>query len=100
MAVSGSCQFTPGKWKLTVDRYDATRLRVIFAIRSGEPGSSWQLFGSDNGHPFVTKYKTADQFGIVRVRWRPLDRAGSDLIEAAGSESSPSTNTCSGRLTF
>jgi hypothetical protein len=94
---SGSCQFPPGKWKLTVDQYDVTHLRVIFVVQSGSPGSAWQLFGSDDGHPFITRYKTADQYGVVRARWRPTDRVGSDAIEAAGSGDG---NTCAGSLSF
>jgi hypothetical protein len=96
VSTAGPCQYG-GRWKLTVDQFDATRLRVVFVIRSGDPGSIWQLFGSDNDHPFVTKTKVADLSGIVRVRWRPLNRAGSDLIKAAGAGN---TNTCSGQVSF
>jgi hypothetical protein len=96
VGTAGSCQFG-GKWKLTVDQFDATHLRVIFVIRSGAPGSAWQLFGSDNGNPFITRYKTADQYGVVRARWRPIDRAGQDAIEASGSGDG---NTCFGSVSF
>jgi hypothetical protein len=93
---AGPCQYG-GKWILTVDQYDASRLKVVFVIRSGDPGSVWQLFGSDNGHPFVAKTRTADVNGVVRVRWRPVDRAGTDAIEAAGSGNG---NSCAGRASF
>jgi hypothetical protein len=92
--VKGRCTYK-GTWRLTVDQYDATRLRVIFVIRSGEPGSVWQLFGSDNDHPFITRTRTADLNGVVRARWRPQDRIGLDLIEAAGSGSNGATCTAS-----
>jgi hypothetical protein len=94
---SGRCAIG-GRWKLVVDQYDATHLRVVFVIRSGDPGSVWQLFGSDNDHPFITRTKTADLNGVVRARWRPIDRGGSDVIRAAGSGSDG--NTCSGSITF
>jgi hypothetical protein len=97
IASRGGCLYG-GRWRLTVDQYDATHLRVVFVIRSGAPGSIWQLFGSDNDHPFVTKTKTADLSGIVRVRWRPLDRIGLDVIEAAGS--GPGGNLCNGQVSF
>jgi len=93
---TGPCQYG-GKWRLTVDVYDATHLRVIFVIQNVTPGSAWQLFGSDGGRAFITRYKTADVNGVVRARWRPLDRPGTDAIEAAGSGDG---NTCSGQLSF
>jgi len=92
----GPCQYM-GHWRLTVGAYDATHLRVVFAIRGQDPGSIWQLFGSDNGIAFVPKTKTADPTGVVRVRWRPLDRAGADAVSAAGSATG---NSCSGALSF
>jgi hypothetical protein len=96
VASSGPCQYA-GKWRLSVEQYDATHLAVLFVIRGQDPGSAWQLFGADNGHAFTTKFRVADPLGIVRVRWRPIDRAGSDLIEAAGSGGG---NTCNGQVTF
>ena len=94
----GPCQYM-GHWRLTVGPYDPNpaRLRVVFALRGQDPGSVWQFFGSDNGNAFVAKTKTADQYGVVRVRWRPLDRAGSDDISTAGSTTG---NSCSGELIF
>jgi hypothetical protein len=97
VTVKGRCMYK-GNWRLTVDQFDATRLRVIFVIRSGEPGSVWQLFGSDNQHPFITRTRTADLNGVVRARWRPQDRIGLDLIEAAGSGSNGAS--CSGSASF
>jgi hypothetical protein len=97
VTTKGRCTYK-GNWRLTVDRFDATRLRVIFLVRSGEPGSVWQLFGSDNGHPFITRTRTADQYGVVRARWRPRDRAGIDVIEAAGAGSNGAS--CSGSASF
>ena len=94
----GPCQYM-GHWRLTVGPYDPdpTHLRVVFALRGQDPGSVWQLFGSDNGNAFVPKTKTADPYGVVRVRWRPLDRAGSDDISAGGNTTA---NSCVGSLTF
>ena len=92
----GPCQYM-GHWRLTVGSYDATHLRVVFALRGQDPGSVWQFFGSDNGNAFVAKTKTADATGVVRVRWRPIDRAGSDAISTAGNTTG---NSCSGSLTF
>jgi hypothetical protein len=96
---AGPCHYG-GKWILTVDQYDATHLRVTFVIRSGDPGSVWQLFGSDNDHPLATKTHTADQYGVVRVRWRPLDRAGSDSIVTTGTATTGNVNSCAGSVTF
>jgi hypothetical protein len=87
LSKAGPCAYLGTRWKLVVGQYDANHLRVVFVVRSGDPGSVWQLFGSDNGHPFITKTKTADLNGVVRARWRPSDRAGSDQIKAAGSGS-------------
>jgi hypothetical protein len=96
VAATGTCQYG-GKWRLTVEQYDATHLAVLFVIRGQDPGSAWQLFGSDNGHAFTTKFRVADPLGIVRVRWRPIDRTGPDMIDAAGSGSG---NSCIGQVTF
>src|SRR5712691_11588088 len=98
VTVSGSCAYVGTTWKLTVDQYDATHLRVSFVIKSGDPGSVWQLFGSDDGHPFATKTKTANLNGVVRVSWRPLDRGGSDAIDVSGSGNDG--NICSGSVMF
>jgi hypothetical protein len=98
VVTKGKCTYPGGNWRLSVDQFDATRLRVIFVIRSGEPGSVWQLFGSDNQHPFITRTRTADLNGVVRARWRPQDRVGVDLIEAAGSGSNGAS--CSGSASF
>jgi hypothetical protein len=95
-ATAGPCEFV-GKWRLTVSPYDATHLVVVFVVRGQDPGSVWQLFGSDDGHAFVPRTKSADQYGVVRARWRPIDRAGADDINAAGSTSG---NSCTGSISY
>jgi hypothetical protein len=69
---------------LGVTRYDATRLRVRFAIANSTPGQTWQLFGSDNGIGIFVVNRVVSASGSVSVRRLVKDLPGKDIVTATG----------------
>ena len=84
---------------LSVTRYDATRLRVRFAIANSTPGQTWQLFGSDNGIGVFVVSRVVSASGTVSVRRVVKDLPGKDIVKATGFNAA-ALETCSGSVGF
>ena len=84
---------------LSVTRYDATRLRVRFAIANSTPGQTWQLFGSDNGIGVFVVSRVVSAGGTVSVRRVVKDLPGKDIVKASGFNVA-ALETCSGSVGF
>ena len=80
---TGHCDGTT-TWSLSVTQYDATRLRVRFALANSTPGQTWQLFGSDNGVRVFLVNRVVSPTGTASVRRYVKDRPGTDTIKATG----------------
>jgi hypothetical protein len=94
----GSCS-GPGDWHLRVSRETATTIRVRFDIEHVDPGDSWQLFLSDNGHRIYSATKVAGAGGEVHAKKITSDRAGTDRVKASGVDVT-SGGSCDGALTY
>lgn len=95
---SGQCQ-GPSTYSLAVTRYDATRLRVRFAIANSTPGQTWQLFGSDDGTRIFAVNRVVSASGTVSVRRVVKDLPGTDSVKATGINSL-SLDVCRGSVGF
>jgi hypothetical protein len=96
---SGSCSLGVGSYTLTVARYDATRLRVRFAVSNSVVGQTWQLFGSDNGSRIFAVSKVASLTGVAKVAKLIPDRAGNDAVKATAGDVTTG-ETCQGSVSF
>jgi hypothetical protein len=96
---SGSCSLGVGSYTLTVARYDATRLRVRFAVSNSVVGQTWQLFGSDNGSRIFAVSKVASLTGVAKVAKLIPDRAGTDAVKATAGDVTTG-ETCQGSVSF
>jgi hypothetical protein len=94
----GSCS-GPGDWHLRVSRETATTLKVRFDIEHVDPGDSWQLFLSDNGHRIYSATKVAGADGEVHAKKITSDRAGTDRVKASGVDVT-SGGSCDAALTY
>lgn len=95
----GDCVGGPGDYELRVGRVDRTTLRIRFRIDDVDPGDAWQIFVSDNGVRVVSRTKTSNAEGQVRIRRRIRDRAGTDRVVASGLNVVDGT-TCRGTVRF
>jgi hypothetical protein len=82
---SGSCSLGEASYTLSVVRYDATRLRVRFAVLNSLVGQTWQLFGSDDGVRIFAVERVASLDGVAKISKLIPDRAGTDAVKATAS---------------
>jgi hypothetical protein len=96
---SGSCSLSEADYTLTVVRYDATTLRVRFAVSNSTVGQTWQLFGSDNGSRIFAVSRVASLTGTAKVTKLIADRSGTDAVKATASNIITG-ETCQGSVSF
>jgi hypothetical protein len=94
----GECD-GPSRWALTVRSVDAGALRVRLVIVGGAEGEDWNVFMDDNGVGFFSGSRTSRADGLVVVRRRTGDRAGTDRI-TAGAHDTATGETCNARAAF
>jgi hypothetical protein len=80
---AGHCD-GPSTYTLVVTQYDATTLRVRFAIANSTPGETWQIFGSDDGARIFAVNRVVSDTGKAAVIRYPKDLVGTDSIKATG----------------
>ena len=96
---SGQCSLGVSSYSLTVVRYDATTLRVRFAVSNSTVGQTWQLFGSDNGSRIFAVSRVASLTGTAKVTKLIADRSGTDAVKATASNIITG-ETCQGSVSF
>lgn len=80
-SVSGTC--TAASTSTLKAKSDDGRLEVEFEVDSNVVRQSWKVVLKDNGSTFLKKtLKTKAPSGSFEARGRPVDRAGTDAIEA------------------
>ena len=96
---AGKCSGGSSEYQLTVRRASASTLKVKFTVSKAKPGSSWQLFGSDDGDRIFAVSKTASRRGVVSVAKAISNLPGIDTIKASGYDAT-SGDMCNATLAF
>jgi hypothetical protein len=89
---SGHCSGS-STYQLTVSRGKTSTLNVKFVVSNAKRGSSWQLFGSDNGDRIFALTKAASNKGTVAVAKTIANLPGADTVKASGYDTT-SGETC------
>lgn len=94
----GTCSLGVARYTLTVKRTSGPNLQVRFVITNAGVGSTWHLFGSDDGFLIFSVSKVAVTNSVSVTRKIP-DLDGPDTVKATASNSL-ATETCAGTVTI
>jgi hypothetical protein len=94
----GACTLGVARYSLTVKHTSGPNLQVRFVITNAGVGSTWQLFGSDDGNWIFSVSKVALTNSVSVTRTIP-DLDGPDTVKATASNSL-ATETCAGTVTI
>ena len=94
----GDCSLGAARYSLTVKHTSGPNLQVRFVITSAGVGSTWQLFGSDDGNWIFSVSKVALTNSVSVTRTIPnLD--GHDTVKATANNILTG-ETCQGTVTI
>ncbi len=93
----GDCSLGAARYSLTVKHTSGPNLQVRFVISNAGVGSTWQLFGSDDGNRIFSVSKPA-LTSSVSVTRKILDLDGPDTVKATANNISTG-EICQGTVT-